>query len=127
MPARGWRVTLGGKNHARATLRLELGVRLLEEEQQLLGHCTYVLCIDQRERQLHRPPAYGDVRILQALQNGGAMPLHRRRVRVHRSQQRVQRHVPNVLVRVEQETSQNIDSQDAQSTLRAGTENGEAL
>jgi hypothetical protein len=70
----------------------------LKKHDELLRHRLEVLRVDEGERELKGAALDRDVRILKTLQDGGAVTLHGRAVQRHGPQQRVERHVPDVLV-----------------------------
>lgn len=53
--------------------------------------------------------SYGNIGILQAVDNRTTMPLHSFVIGVDNSLQSVQRHIANILVVVEQKSAKNID------------------
>jgi hypothetical protein len=59
----------------------------------------------------------GNIRVFQTFHNGGPMPLHGLEVDANRLQQGIQCHITNILVRVEQETAENVYCQHTQATL----------
>lgn len=94
LPVAG-RVLGDGDPHAGRAHLLELHLgRLLHEADQVLAHRGKVAAVDQGEGQLDGPLLDGDVGVLQAVQDGGAVPLDSLRVRLHYSKECVQGHVP---------------------------------
>jgi hypothetical protein len=74
-------------------VRLELGVADFEVVQQLLGQRLDVVLVHQSIDQLECPPSDGHVRVLDALHDGGPMPLDRLSVNRHNVHQSIQGHV----------------------------------
>ena len=81
-------------------------------------HGSDVGRVDEGEAELEGAPLDGHVGVLKALEDGGAVALHGAVVGVDGAQQRVQRHVADVLVAVEQEPAEDVDGQHAQPALR---------
>lgn len=125
MPADRWRIALGRVDHARAALRLEFRIGLLEEHQQLLGHCSNVLRVNECKRELHCALADCHVGVFEALEDSAAVALNCRYVHVDSAQQRVKCNVANVLVIIEQEAAENVDGQYAKSTFRLDVHDGQ--
>ena len=86
--------------------RLELNFRrLFHESDQVLAHRDEVSGVDECEAEFDGPLLDGDVRVLQAVEDGGAVPLNSFSVALHDPEERVQSHVPDVLVGVEEKPS----------------------
>ena len=90
---------------------LELRVRHLDEGDQLLHDGADVVAVEEGEAELHGAPLDGDVRVLEALDDGAAVALDGPDVGLHRLQQGVQGHVADVLVGVQQEPAQDVHRQ----------------
>lgn len=110
VPAFIGRVTFHHDEHVRRAVGLELGLARAQEFHELVDHLDDVVPIDERKRQLHRASLDRHVRVFETLDDGRAMSLNGRHVGVHDLEERVECHVANVLVRVEQESTQNVDS-----------------
>mmetsp|Transcript_19600 Transcript_19600/g.60889 ORF Transcript_19600/g.60889 Transcript_19600/m.60889 type:complete len:479 (-) Transcript_19600:1-1437(-) len=114
--------------HQRANLAGQVGAELDVGDRQvvdeLLGQHGDVVLVHQRVDQLQRAAADGHVRVLDAAHDHGAVALHRLRVHRHHLGQRVERHVPDVVIVLLQKLSQHIDGQHAQPADGLHTHDG---
>ncbi len=76
-------------------------------------HELNVGCVDESKTELHGPLLDRHVGILETIEDGGAVALHRGMVHAHRPQQCVQRHVADVFVIIQQEATKDVHSQDS--------------
>ena len=60
--------------------------------------------------------SYGNIRIFQTVNDGAAMPLHGLVIGMHNPLQRIQRHIADILVVVEQKSAKNVDRKNLKET-----------
>ena len=125
VPRLARRVLLHGDEQVGRAVGLELGLARAQERHELVDHLDYVGRVYERKAQLHGASLDRHVRILEALDNGATVALYRAQVGVHHLEERVERHVANVLVGVEQEAAEDVDGEDAQRRLRLDVHDGE--
>lgn len=66
--------------------------------------------IDEGKAELHGSSLDCHVRVFETVEDGGTMALNRGMVHAHRFQQRVERHVADVFVIIQQEAAQDVYS-----------------
>mmetsp|Transcript_2491 Transcript_2491/g.7354 ORF Transcript_2491/g.7354 Transcript_2491/m.7354 type:complete len:386 (-) Transcript_2491:484-1641(-) len=125
LPTSVGRVLLDHHANLRTQLFFEVGVGNQEIIEQFLRHVLNVLLIDQRVSHVQCPFPDRDVVVLEAIDDGGAMPLHGLHINSDNTLQRRKRHVPNVVVPAEQKAAKNVDAEDSQPTFGLDGHDGE--
>mmetsp|Transcript_32652 Transcript_32652/g.79220 ORF Transcript_32652/g.79220 Transcript_32652/m.79220 type:complete len:285 (-) Transcript_32652:595-1449(-) len=106
-------------------LVLELDVTRVQVGEQFFDQDLHIRLIDESVDKLKRTLTDGRVVVLEAVDDRISMPLHRLRVLSHDFMQRVERHVADVVVSVDQKAAKDVDREHSQSALHLDGHNCE--
>mmetsp|Transcript_115450 Transcript_115450/g.331356 ORF Transcript_115450/g.331356 Transcript_115450/m.331356 type:complete len:464 (+) Transcript_115450:494-1885(+) len=117
LPAAVGGVLLHSHADPAAKVLLKVGLGHQEVVEELLGHVLDVLLVDERVGHIERPPPDRDVRVLEAVDDGGAVALHSLHVDVHHALKRRQGDVADVVVAAEEEAAEDVDAEHAEAAF----------
>mmetsp|Transcript_116530 Transcript_116530/g.324770 ORF Transcript_116530/g.324770 Transcript_116530/m.324770 type:complete len:226 (+) Transcript_116530:681-1358(+) len=100
-----------------AELLLEVCISNQQVVKQFLGHALNVFFGDERICDIQGTPPDGHIRVLQAIDDGGAVALHRLQIDHHHALKRGKGHIADVVVAAQEETSKDVDTKDSEPTL----------
>mmetsp|Transcript_85937 Transcript_85937/g.184184 ORF Transcript_85937/g.184184 Transcript_85937/m.184184 type:complete len:254 (+) Transcript_85937:500-1261(+) len=110
LPPAVWRILFHGHADPAAEVLLKVGVSHQEVVQQLLGHTLDVFLIHKRVGHVKGPLPDRDVRVLQAIDNGGTMSLDSLQIDVDHTLQSRKSHIADVVVAAEKEAAEDVNA-----------------